>query len=372
MKRSWFYILIALVIIACVQVVSAAVNYEVDSIEVTPSTGDLVPGDRVTVKCVVSLVESGETTFPSDHTLEAYSDLDDMKWTYTIKIDGHGQETTKGGRYLSLGGWTLSYPEDTDVQVDYLLEGTAPESATSSKIAIFRLRQIDEEDDVVKNSEYLRERNLVNPEDIQTLIGVREQELESLQSDIDARAADGVNTATAEEKYLAAKESITKAKTSSYATAQTHLSTAGTLITEGNALLDQAWTAKIIEDAEYTIGEVDSHLTYFKEERNMVSDVRVLTISTQLDNANTLLTLAKDKQSTGDYSGARSQATNALNKAEEALNASVSLRAEIGEGGLGIDLGGLFPYILIIAVLAIAGVAGYFFYKRYYRWDELG
>ncbi|MDT8357778.1 MAG: hypothetical protein RQ758_04655 [Methanomicrobiaceae archaeon] len=372
MKRGWFYILIALVLIACVQAVSAAVNYEVDSIEVTPSTGDLVPGDRVTVKCVISLTGAGDATFPSDHMLEAYTDLDDMKWTYTIKVNGVGQETTKGGRYLSLTGWVLSYPEETDIQVDYFLEGIAPESATSSKIAIFRLRQIDEDNDMVKNSEYLRERNLVNPEDVKTLIEVREQELSDLQSSIDARAADGVNTASAEEKYLAAKEAITKAKTSSYATAQTHLTTAGTLITEGNALLDQAWTAKVIEDAEYTIGEVDSHLTYFKEERNMASDARVLTISTQLDNANTLLTLAKDKQSTGDYSGARSQATNALDKAEEALNASISLRAEIGEGGLGIDVGGIFPYILIIAVLAIAGIVGYVFYKRYYRWDELG
>jgi hypothetical protein len=372
MKKGVILLLGLLAVLGIVQAVSAAVAYEVVSIEITPTTGDLTPGEHVTIRCVVSMTGSGDLTFPTDNYLEAYTELDNIKWIYSVQIEGHGEDIDgMGRRYLNIDGWTLSYPEDTAIDVEYLLEGDAPAVSETSTIAIFRLQQIDDEGDVVSNSKYLKERTVVNPEAIDEIIEIREDELAELRTQIDSRYAEGVNTASAEEKYRAADDAITKAKTSSYANAQSYLTSALTYMNEAEALLEEAWAQKAIDDAQLKVEEVDEYLTYFKDNRSMATDSRVLSISTQLDNANTLLTLAKDKQASKEYNNARIQAEGALEKANDAYDSSVALREEIGEG-FSFSLDGLGIYLIAAIVLIVVGVAGYTVYKRYYRWDELG
>jgi hypothetical protein len=359
--------------ICLVQCVSAE-NYDVDSIEITPSSGSLSPGDRVTVNALVTLTGTGDVTFSSEHSLEAYTDLDDLTWTYSIKVNGQGMDKTNGKRYLTLTGWELSYPDETEVEVNYYLEGVAPEVSTSTEKVLFRLRQFDSDDELVKDGEYSVKRTVVDPEDVQTTLDLRETELADLRQNLDDRIAEGVSVTEAEAKYDAAENALNSARTAGAGQAQGFLDQAGTLIDEGEDLLDEAWAQARIDDAQAKIDQVEDLLTYFKDERNMGSDARVVSIETQLDNAQTLLTLAKDKMASDNFGQARVQAENADTKAATALNSSLALQEEIGEGGLPIPSigGGLMTYLIGGVVVIIVAAIGVVIYRRRTRWDELG
>jgi hypothetical protein len=373
MKSGLKLFLCLLALLCCVHAV-AAVNYEVESVEITPSSGDLSPGDRVTLNAVVTVTSTGDETFPSSHSLEAYTDLDDLKWTYSVKVNGHGEDIVDGKRYLTMTGWLLAYPSSQEVEIHYYLEGKAPEVVSTGDKTLFRLRQFDNNDNLVSNGEYIVQRTVVDPEDVEATLQIREDELEELRESIDARMAEGVNVSPAEEKYTAAESALNSAKTAGPGQAQSYLTQTATLIGEAEDLLDEAWSQARIDAAQSTISEVEDHLTYFKEERGMGSDARVVGIETQLDNAQTLLTLAKDKEASGDYAQARVQADNAVTKASAALNSSVTLREEIGEGGLPIPSfgGSTMTYVLIAVGVLIIGAVGVILYRRHNRWDELG
>jgi hypothetical protein len=370
MKMGRFALLCVILVFLLIPAVSAAADYEVESIQISPS-GDLSPGERVTVKCLVSLTGSDET-FPDSDYLEAYTDLEDIEWTYKITVDGFGEDKpTTGKRYLTISGWLLSYPEDSDVEIDYVLEGTAPEVSATATKEIFRLRQYDDDDELVSGGEYVVERDVISQVDIDTTIAARESELSALRSSLDSAYAEGVDTSDAESAYNVADDALLDAKTASYSDVQSYLDKVETNIELADSRLSEAWAEWAVDSAEYTIGEVEGHLTYFKVNRSMTGDSRVLSIESQLDNANTLLTLAKDKQTSGDYSNARLQAQNANKKANEALNASLSLREEIGEG-LSIGFGGILTYLVIGIIIIAAAAGGIYFYRKRRRWDELG
>ncbi|KQC03341.1 MAG: hypothetical protein APR53_01180 [Methanoculleus sp. SDB] len=346
-------------------------NYDVDLLEVTPE-GDISPGERITVRCIVTLTSVGTETFPSSHALEAYTELEDLSWTYTILVNDVGLPITDGKRYLRIIGWNLAYPTSSEVKVEYLLEGDAPEVTATQEKIIFRLRQLDSNELVITNGETLVERTIINPGDIEASIAAVEQDLDNLRASLDEQYENGVNTNAAEEKYDAAKTEITKAKTASYGTVQTYLTNAETYLDEAEVLLDEAWADNEITQAQEKIDEVDDELTYWTVNRSMSSDSRVIAIRTQLDNAQTLLTLAKDRQSSGEYNQARIQAQGAEDKAAAALNASLTLRDEVGEGFALPNFGGLVNYLLIGGFIVIVAVVGILFYRRRTRWDELG
>ncbi len=370
MKMGRLALLCVILVCLLVPAVSAYADYEVESIEISPS-GDMSPGERVTIKCSVSLT-GDDPTFPDSDYLEAYTDLEDFEWTYKITVDGFGEDKpSTGKRYLTISGWLLSYPEDSDVMIEYVLEGIAPDVTATATKEIFRLRQYDDDDELVSGGEYVVERDIISEEDIQTTISVRESELSALRSDLDSAYAEGVDTSDAESAYDVAEDALLDAKTASYSDVQSYLDKVETNIELADSLLSEAWSQHSIDSAEYTIGEVEGHLTYFKVNRSMTGDSRVLAIESQLDNANTLLTLAKDKQASGDYSNARLQAQNANEKANEALNVSLSLREEIGEG-ISFDFGGSLIYIVIGIIIIAAAAGGVYYYRKKRRWDELG
>ncbi|NYT06057.1 MAG: hypothetical protein GKC04_06775 [Methanomicrobiales archaeon] len=363
--------ILSFIMMVCLILPVSAVNYDVDLIEVTP-TGDLSPGERVTVRCLITLTSVGDETFPSAHSLEAYTDLDNLSWDYTILVNDVGLPISDGKRYLRIIGWNLAYPTSSEVQVEYLLEGDAPSVTATATKTIFRLRQLDSNDVLVSSGETLVEREVINPADIQANIENTEKKLDALRKTLDERYAAGVPTEAAEEQYDLAETQLVKAKTASYSQVQSYLTAAENYLNEAEELLDEAWAQTEIDQAQARIDDVDDEITYWTVNRSMSSDSRVVAIRTQLDNAQTLLTLAKDKQSSKEYNQARIQAQNAEDKAHVAYNASLALRDEVGEGFALPAIGGLFNYVLIGGVIVVVAIIGIIFYRRHTRWDELG
>jgi cytochrome c-type biogenesis protein CcmE len=134
---------------------------KVINLEITP-TGDLQPGDAVTVRGTVDLGSNG---FDQDNYLEFYTQLDrpTVHWGYAVGLDDkYPPITTSWGSYLRIYGWVLSYPDDIGVTVQVTLDGVVPESVSSGQLTVFRARQLDEDDELVK-TEVLRQKAVDNP-----------------------------------------------------------------------------------------------------------------------------------------------------------------------------------------------------------------
>ncbi|MDG6257835.1 MAG: hypothetical protein QCH35_09615 [Methanomicrobiaceae archaeon] len=368
--KSAINLLICVFLVVCLVQAVAAADYTVKKVTVTPSTGDIVAGDTVTVHASIQ-VSTKDDPFPTDDSLEMTTELSEPRWeySYTINTVDQAPQPVKNSARVILSGWELSYPNDVTVEVE--LTGKAPQRSSTEEIDVLKIQQLNSNRDPIKNSEYVKTATIVNTGDKESGIQVRETELSALRTAIDTKTADGVDTSAAEAKYKEAETAINTARTASYTTAQTELEKAGTLIEEGETLLAEAEATMCVSNAQARIDEVEEMITYFKDERNMGRDARVVSIETQLDNAQTLLTLAKDRQTSKDYTQAAVQATNAEEKASAALDAANTLREDIGEG-LSLDPSGVTTYLIIGAVLIVLVVGGIVIYRRHTKWDELG
>lgn len=367
-------ILCALAII-CIAI-PAVSAFDVESVTTSPSSGDLVPGQTVTVEAMVRFSSSGDYTFPASDTLKFQTRLDSQsaQWKYYIILNGvmPDQPTVKGGSIMYLDGFELQYPSENLLEIRVILEGRAPEVTETTDISLFKIQQLDASDNPRTASQYNYElnRTVVNPEQVERTIEVREEELEELKAQIDEKSAMGVDVTAVMEKYNEAKEAIKDAKTSSSSQAFSYLTEAETAIDEAEVLLDKSWAQHEIDRAQTVLTDVDTNINFFVENRSMGNDARVVNIITKRESASQYLTSARDSFNQEYFSQARAKADEAYQKGMEAYNTSVELRNEVGQGFLpGVD--GLLLVVVIIIVGAIAAV-GVLLWRRRSRWDELG
>ena len=351
---------------------AAAADF-VDSVtDVDPASGDLAPGDRVIVHVIVKLTGSGDNTFDTDDKLEAYTELEDPQWDYTVLVNSQGITKQSSHRYVNLLGWDLSYPDTNEVTVDYALTGTVPSVTQTSDLTLYRLRQLDANGNIPSGGELLIERTVINPGDVDKVRNLREEQLTELRASIDEYNALGVNVAQAESLYSQAEDKIDQSKTASYSQANVLLNEAGALIEQAEGSIENAYSTKLIDDAQGTIDKVNADVNYFINNRSMAGDTRVTAIQNKVALSETQMSQAKDFRDDQDYYQSRLNANEAQLTANEALTMSTELREEIGEGTLIPDVSGLGIYVIIIvAVVIIAGV-GFVVYRRFTKWDELG
>ncbi|MCK4269636.1 MAG: hypothetical protein KAW93_04075, partial [Methanogenium sp.] len=162
MKSTTKIMVVAIAVLMAVFMIvaPAAAGYNLDRLEVSPS-GDLSPGDQVTVECDITLTASSGLTFIANHDLEAYTELEDPEWEYQKEVNGHGIWGVSGKKYLTFGGWDLSYPDSNTIEIHYRLAGEVPEVSTTSEKTIFRLRETDVNGNVITNGETLVERTVL-------------------------------------------------------------------------------------------------------------------------------------------------------------------------------------------------------------------
>jgi len=364
----------ALVII-CIAI-PAVSAFDVESVTTSPSSGDLVPGQTVTVEAMLRFSASGDYTFPASDTLKFQTELDSQtaQWKYYIILNDvmPDQPTVKGGSIMYLDGFELQYPSENLLEIRVVVEGKAPEVTETTEKTILKIQQLDASDNprTADQYNYQLTRKVINPEQVEKTIEVREEELDELKTQIDEKSAMGVDVTAVMEKYNAAKEAIKNAKTSSSSQAFSYLTEAKTAIDEAEVLLDKAWAQHEIDRAQAVLTDVDANINFFVENRSMGSDARVVNIITKRESAGQYLTSARDYFNQEYYSQARVKADEAYQKGMEAYNASVELRNEVGEGFLPV-VDGLLLIVVIIIVGTFAAV-GVLLWRRRSRWDELG
>ncbi|ADN36642.1 hypothetical protein Mpet_1890 [Methanolacinia petrolearia DSM 11571] len=296
-----------------------------DELEVWGSTS---PGNVLTPGESATAVYSVSYDFESDdESLQLYTDLLSPKWTLSILIDGVSHNLPSyTGRYVSLSGFELYYDDSYSSVVKISLNGTAPEVSSTGNYTIIRATWYDYAGDTV--DEEAVEATIVNPSDIDGILETRRSELASLKSYIDEKSGLGVDTGSAEKKYNAASGAIEEAEESDSAAASILLSSAKTYIDESYSLIDVAWAEFSIEQAESTIDIVNGMISEYEDE-GLSGDSRVWVIQSYIDNAETLLVLAKDKFSLDDYDSARDYAEQSESKAEQGYDYAVSLNEDL-------------------------------------------
>ncbi len=351
---------------------AAAADFVQSVADVEPASGDLAPGEQVIVHVIVKLTGSGENTFDTNDELEAYTELEDPEWDYSIILNKQGIPKQMSSRYVRLLGWDLAYPDTNEVTIDYALSGKVPAVTQTTDMAVFRLRQLDVNGNVPSGGELLIERKVINPGDVDKTRDLRKEQIGELRTSIDEYTALSVNVAQAEQLYNQADDKIDQSKTSGYSQANVLLTDAGSLIDQAEASLEDAYSSQLINNAQITIDTVNGDINYFINNRSMSGDTRVTAIQNKVSLSETQMSQAKDFRDNKDYYQSRLNANEAQLTANEALAMSTELRTDIGEGGLLPDFSGLGIYVIIIvAVVIIAGI-GFVIYRRFNKWDELG
>jgi hypothetical protein len=247
MKRMMKRILLLFILLACIQIASA---YTVSQVSVNPA-GSLTPGTPVTVSFTIQFASSGERTFPTDNTLDFYTDLDNPRWNTVLALNNiDNPQPTKGGKNYQLNGWILSYPStDVEENLRVNLEGVAPAVTSTTNKTIVRVQELDSRNKVVSGSVVTVSRQIINTAEVTQLIATRKSDLQIFRTHIDEKAALEIETAAAEEKYSAALAAINDAlstPSSQYITAQASLTNAKNFIIEGEQLLNKAGAKKTV------------------------------------------------------------------------------------------------------------------------------
>jgi len=371
---------IAIVLLLACGLAAAGSAYKVDSAEVTPD-GDLQAGVPVTVSAVVDFPAMSGTTFPNSDVFALYSELDSPRWQWAVVIGGNENPKPEGfGKFFKISGFELEYPKESSVKLRVTLDGTVPNVSTTQNLTVLRFQQLDGSSKVRDNGEYTIVRKIVNPADVARSLDQARSSLGTLRTTIDQRTAQGANTTEAERKYAEAAQLLKNAEAGNISVRSGSIQKASSLIEESSKSLDQASTQAVIDRAAGQIKNVDEMLTFFKANKELANDPRVAAITVKRESADQLLTSARDSQGAGNINQARIRANESATKALEAYNDSVELRTQYAgvsnasanaSAAANVGGGGIMPYIIVIAVIAIIAI-GVVLFQRRGRWDELG
>jgi hypothetical protein len=364
--------------IICLVCITSAIS--VGNIAISPS-GDLVSGvTRASASFIINFPSSGGYTFDNDHTLQMDTELDDAVWTYSILLDGiENPSKSEAGPNIRLSGWELSYPSNREISLKVKVEGTAPVVDLSKEQILVSVREIDNRNAVVSGSQVTKTKMVLNPETIGDSAEAESAILTVLRPRIDTLAAGGIDTSSLETKYGQASTLIQSAKTNSdFARAQFDLTQAVSLIDQLESEVVKLEADRAIANAESSIGETDELITYFKVNKSMSSDARLMPILSKWEIAAERLGAAKDLRDDGNFEDAAKKANEAAEKGNEVLAEAQALKEDVDANplaalwGIGGAISGSIVTIFIVVGVVVLVVIGIILFRRRRRWDELG
>jgi hypothetical protein len=380
--KSLLKILICSAVLLCLVQASLALTNEGAITVNPPSVNALKPGDTVSeVSGTIKLPPSGDQTFATKDTVEFYTHLNSAKWSVSIVVGGiENPAKTYGGHRVSINGWELAYPTsgyEEGVKIKFsLTDGVVPPLFPSGTIILFQAQELDSSSTQVGAAVY-KNGTVINPAALQDQVNEMKAKLAEIKASIDEKAALGVDTTFALQKYTSSKgflDSATRALTSSPAEVNSLLTDAGKAGLEAAEALDMAWAQMTIEEADARITSVSGLITEFKVNRSIKdSDARLVPIINKFDLAAGSLSDARNEFTSKSYTAVRSDAGQSLTYASDAWNLSLELKQELDKGFAlpGIpNLSAFLPFLLIAGVIVI--IAAVIIYRRKMHWDELG
>jgi hypothetical protein len=306
--------------------IPGSTGYKVSKISIEPD-GPLTQGTPVIVSFKVDFpADEKGITFPESNELEFATDLDRPTWEYYLVLDGREEpQPLNTGRVLSISGWVLSRPKNVEESLVLRLEGKAPAVSHAMNKTLLKIAEYESCSPL---NIYERTTIVINPAIVSESTERIKNRLPHFQSNIDEKAAMGINTTDAAIKNLIAKEKFYAALNSSpnhVPDAYDSLIASETAITEGEALLDKAWAEKTVVDAENQLNKANNTIDTIHANLSSTYDKRLSKSYAKRDAAISDISIGRDKIARGDFPLARGYAYNAYEEANasyyEALDA---------------------------------------------------
>lgn len=378
MSRPLQVIGILIVLISIVGVASASIS--VGNIAMSPS-GDLVSGQtQSSASFTVNFGSSGGYTFETTNSLQMETELADATWSYNVILDGiENPANTEAGPNIRISGWELSYPSDRTISLKVKVAGTAPVVTDSTEKVILRVRELGSGNTLV-GTEVVKKKMVLNPAKIGETIQSESARMSSLRNELDQLAGSGIDLTTAEAKYGQANAYLQSAETATDTTRkQSDLSSAQKLLDEIEDMVLVMGAEHAISTAEGSIDQTEQLISYFKVNKSMGSDARLMPIITRWEIAADKLSDARDLFTEGKYAEAADKASEAATKGDEVLNDAMALKQKVDSNplsgivsGLSGAISGTIVTIVIIIVIAVVAIVGIVLFRRRRKWDELG
>ncbi|MCE5297440.1 MAG: hypothetical protein MUE45_06935 [Methanoregulaceae archaeon] len=378
MSRPLQVIGILIILISIVGVASASIS--VGNIAMSPS-GDLVSGQtQSSASFTVNFGSSGGYTFETTNSLQMETELADATWSYNVILDGiENPANTEAGPNIRISGWELSYPSDRTISLKVKVAGTAPVVTDSTEKVILRVRELGSGNTLV-GTEVVKKKMVLNPAKIGETIQSESARMSSLRNELDQLAGSGIDLTTAEAKYGQANAYLQSAETATDTTRkQSDLSSAQKLLDEIEDMVLVMGAEHAISTAEGSIGQTEQLISYFKVNKSMGSDARLMPIITRWEIAADKLSDARDLFTEGKYAEAADKASEAATKGDEVLNDAMALKQKVDSNplsgivsGLSGAISGTIVTIVIIIVIAVVAIVGIILFRRRRKWDELG
>lgn len=360
--------------------IQGVASVSVGNIVITPSS-DLISGQtQVRATFTINFPSTGGYTFDDENTLQFSSEMNNPTWNYAIIKDGiENPSKTEVGQNVNIHGFELSYKK-AEISMKVTMEAGAPTVTNSEEKIVFSVRELNSARAVIKSTEVMKKKMVINPSQIQSSISDSKNRLSALQGQIDQLAVSGLDVSPLQQFYNDANTAIQNAEKSSDITKTSqYVTTANNAISSAESLASELGIQKTINDADGALEEVNTLITDFKVNRSMTSDARVTTLILQHDYAADLVSEAKDLLSGKEFDDARAKADEAKQKADEALTQGRDLKqsldaspfASIGNPFAGLFSGGTL-IVIVVVILIVAGVIGVYFFRKRRKWDELG
>ncbi|MDD1706546.1 MAG: hypothetical protein LUQ12_05850 [Methanoregulaceae archaeon] len=378
MSRSLQVIGILIVLFSIVSVASASIS--VGNIALSPS-GDLVSGQsQASATFTVNFGTTGGKTFENANTLQMETELADATWSYNIILDGiENPVKTEVGPNIRLSGWELSYPSDRTISLKVKVAGTAPVVTTSAEKIVMRVRELDSRN-ALAGTDVVKKKMVLNPATIGETIRSESARMSSIRNQLDQLAGSGIDLTTAEAKYGQATAYLQSAEKATDVTRkQSDLSAAQKLLGEVEEMVLVMSAQHAISTAEGSIGQTEDLIKYFKENKSMGDDSRLMPIIARWEIAADKLSDARDLFTEKKYEEAADKASEAATRGDEVLNDALALREKVDSNplsgivsGLSGALSGKIVTIAIVIVIGIIAIVGIVLFRRRRKWDELG
>ena len=256
------------------------------------------------------------------------------------------------------------------------LEGVAPSVTQTANKTIVRITEYDANGKPVTSSQVEKTALVINTGEVASTIASADAELQVYRTHIDEKAALGIDTAVAEEKYNEAQAKVDSARSrpsNEYAGALGDLTAATAAIKDGETALDKAWAEYEVAAAQVPINNVDAIIAWFKGNSSTANDQQLPTIITKREVAVSYVSNANDHIAEGDFGLARQKAQDAFLKANESYTEAIARQKEVSSGwSLPIPKINSTVFIILGVVAVILVVVGIIIYRKRSRWDELG
>lgn len=297
-----------------------------------------VLGETVTADIEIMYDVSSMSEF-----ITVYTDLGSATWDAVIIEDGREMPIgTRSGRYLTITGFELYNPGSSVTKLQVHLEGVVPDYlAGAGEAEVMTLEHIAGDGSTVLDS---RSENIIiiDLAAVNAMRAETEADLIRFEEEINAAYSAGTDTSAAEETAADVSDIIEASRQMDIRNAYTALSEAEDILNRELTSLTDSVMQDNFQDARRTIDAIGPAITEYRDAGG-VNEQGILVVLSYRDNAEMLLVLAQEKNSSGDEAGAQQYAVDACEKADNALAYLADMYTEAGMTMEGYSPAGIVP-----------------------------